>query len=340
VLRAATATGPEAEANELAALRPLRGSAIAGLGVAVPAEVVPNAPIAARLGVDEEWIVARTGIRERRIADRSERLHGYAAEAGREALAAAGMDPAELDLVLVATMSHDQLTPHAAALVAAELGAGRAGAMDLNAACSGFLSALALAGSQVESRRADAALVIGADMITRLVDERDRSTAALFGDGAGAALVRASKGGSRIGPFVLGADGARAELITAGRDEGVLRMKGHDTFREAVDRLVSAASDAAAAAGHELDEIDLFVFHQANGRILTAVGERLGLPRERVIDCIDRYGNTSAASIPLALAEAEAGGMLADGSAVLLAAFGGGLSWAATVVEWGEGDDG
>ena len=117
-------------------------------------------------------------------------------------------------------------------------------------------------------------------------------------------------------------------------------MKGHDTFRQAVDRLSQAASDAAAAAGRELDEIDLFVFHQANGRILTAVGERLGLPRERVIDCIDRYGNTSAASIPLALAEAEAGGLLADGSAVLLAAFGGGLSWAATVVEWGVGDDG
>lgn len=313
----------------------LRGCEIAGLGTSIPSNVVANAPVAARAGVDEAWIEVRTGIRERRVAPADERLSDHAAHAGAEALAAAGAAASDLDLVLCATMSHDQLTPHAAALVAAELGASRAGTVDLNAACSGFVSALAMAASQVEARRADAVLVIGADLITRLLDRGDRTTAPLFGDGAGAVVVRAAERGGRIGPFILGADGGRADLITAGRAEGVIRMKGPDTFRQAVDRLSQASVDAAAAAGWSFDEIDLFAFHQANGRILAAVGEELRLASERVIDCIGGYGNTSAASIPLALADAEDDGRLLEGSRVLLAAFGGGLSWAATTLEWG-----
>jgi 3-oxoacyl-[acyl-carrier-protein] synthase-3 len=245
------------------------------------------------------------------------------------------MEAAELDLVLVATMSHEQLTPSAAALVTAELGASRAGAIDVGAACSGFVSGLSLASSQIESRRADAVLVVGADLLSRLIDHDDRGTAALFGDGAGAVLVLASEGGGRIGPFVMGADGARGELITAARDEGLIRMNGHDTFRQAVNRLSRASVESAAAAGRELDEIDLFVYHQANGRILAAVAERLDLDRARVVDCVGRYGNTSAASIPIALGEAGELGLLTAGSTVLMAAFGGGLTWAATVVEWG-----
>jgi 3-oxoacyl-[acyl-carrier-protein] synthase III len=315
----------------------LRGSAVAGVGVSVPPTVVTNEPIAARLGVSERWIAARTGVLERRIADPSDELVDYAAEAASRALAAAGTDPLELDLVLVATMTHEQLTPSAAPLVAERIGAIGAGAIDVGAACSGFVSALSLAAAQVESDRAGAVLVVGADLMSRLTDPDDRSTAALFADGAGAVVVTATGEPGQIGPAILGSDGARCGLVTAARDEAVIRMNGHDTFRQAVDRLSDATLAAAAAAGTPLEEIDVFVYHQANTRILAAVGERLGLDPGRVIDCIDRYGNTSAATIPLALAEAEQSGMLEAGASALLAAFGGGLTWAATVVEWGPG---
>lgn len=313
-----------------------RGAGIAGVGAAVPARAVSNAPIAERLGVTDRWIVARTGVRERRVADPSETLVDYAVAAGRRALADAGVGAEEVDLVLVATMSHERLAPIAAAPVASGLGATAAGAMDLDAACSGFVSGLGMAAGMVEAGRAESVLVIGADFLTRLLDHDDRKTAALFGDGAGAALVRATPDGAgRIGPVVMGADGERSELITCERDEAVIRMNGHDTFRQAVDRLSEATLAACAAAGAELAEIDAFVYHQANARILTAVGERLVLDPWRVVSCIERYGNTSAASVPLALAEAQEGGVLSPGARVLLGAFGGGLTWAATVVEWG-----
>jgi len=313
-----------------------QGAAIASVATAMPPRRRSNEPIARHLGVSERWIVERTGVLERRIADPGEQLYIYAAEAGLAALE--GSDPCDLDLVLVATMSHEQLTPSAAALVAAEIGAERAGAMDVGAACTGFLSALSVATGQIESGRAETALVIGADLLSRLTDRDDRSTAALFGDGAGAVLIRSIGEAGRIGPVILGADGGRGGLIRADRAEGLIRMKGHDTFRQAVDRLCEATTDALAAAGRSLDEIDLFVYHQANSRIIRAVGERLGLSEERVIDCVPRFGNTSAASIPIALAEAAAGGRLSEGAVVLLAAFGGGLTWGGTVVEWGAGD--
>ncbi len=333
----ATAVSP-ALAEALAA--PVRfGAAVTSVGVAVPPASVSNAPIAARLGVSEEWIVARTGVRERRIAAEGEQLTDYAAEAARRALAAAAIDASEVDLVLVATMSHEFLTPSAAPLVAARIGAVRAAAIDVGAACSGFVSALILAAGQVEAGRATVALVVGADLLSRITDPDDRATAALFGDGAGAVVLSACEGGGRVGPGILGADGARHDLVTATRAEGVVRMKGHDTFRHAVDRLSEATVAAAAAAGRDLDEIAVFAFHQANTRILAAVGERLGLDPARVVDCIGRYGNTSAATIPIALAEAQRDGLLAPGTPVLMAAFGGGLTWAATVIEWGGGDD-
>jgi 3-oxoacyl-[acyl-carrier-protein] synthase-3 len=306
--------------------------------MSAPAGVVPNAPIAERLGVSERWIVERTGVEERRIAGPGERLVTHAAAAGAAALAIAGLEARELDLVLVATMSHDQLTPNAAPLVAAEIGASRAGAFDVGAACTGFISGLAMGGGQIESGRAESVLVIGADLLSRLTDRDDRSTAGLFGDGAGAVVLRAVDPPGRIGPVILGADGARAGLIQASRAEAVIRMKGPDTFRQAVDRLCESTLAAIAAADRALEEIDLFAYHQANSRIFRAVGERLELPAERVIDCVPSYGNTSAASIPIALSEAERDGMLGDDTVVLLAAFGGGLTWGATVVEWG--DDG
>jgi 3-oxoacyl-[acyl-carrier-protein] synthase-3 len=313
-----------------------RGAAIASVAISAPANVAGNGPIAERLGVSERWIVTRTGVQERRVAAPDELLASYAAEAGGRALDAAGLDAADLDLVLVATMTHEQLTPNAAPLVAAELGATRAGAMDVGAACSGFLSALALGAAQIESGRTGNVLVVGADLMTRLVDRDDRRTAALFGDGAGAVVMRSVSPPGRIGPVILRADGARGDLVQATRAEGVLRMNGHDTFRHAVDRLAEVTLEAVAVVGRELADVDLFVYHQANSRIIRAVGERLGLPAERVIDSVPRYGNTSAASIPIALAEAQGQGRLADGASVLMAAFGGGLTWGATLVEWGE----
>jgi 3-oxoacyl-[acyl-carrier-protein] synthase III len=315
------------------------GAAIAGLGIAVPASVVPNEPIAARLGVSTDWIVARTGVEERRIAAPGEELVSYAARAGDRALASAALDAREVDLVLVATMSHERISPSASALVCERLGTARAGAIDVGAACSGFVSALVLAAGAIESRRAERVLVVGADLLSRLTDPDDRSTAALFGDGAGAVVLGSAEGAGAIGPAAMGADGSRSDLVTAERGEGVLRMKGHDTFKHAVDRLAQATIEAAGAAGLGLYDIDLFAYHQANSRILRAVGERLGLDPTRVVDCIRRYGNTSAATIPLALAEARDAGRLIPGSRVLLAAFGGGLTWAATVVEWGGGGE-
>jgi 3-oxoacyl-[acyl-carrier-protein] synthase-3 len=314
------------------------GAGVASVAAALPREAVGNAGIAERIGVDPEWIVERTGVRSRRVAGQGERLTELAAEAGTRALAAASVEPAEVELVLVATMSHDYLTPGAAPLVARAMGCRAAGAMDVGAACTGFVSALGLASGLIESGRCAAAVVIGADVLSRLTDPDDRSTAALFGDGAGAVVMRAAAGPSRVGPTVFGSDGERAELIEAGRAEGRIRMKGPDTYRQAVDRLSESAAEAARLAGVGLDEIDLFAFHQANGRILTAVAERLDLDRGRVIDVISHLGNTSAASIPLALAQADGEGRLRPGSRVLLAAFGGGLTWGATVLDWGTAD--
>jgi 3-oxoacyl-[acyl-carrier-protein] synthase III len=306
------------------------GAEIAGLGVALPETVLSNAAIAARLGIEESWIVQRTGVRERRIAAPGETLAEYAAAAGDRARAPPG---------LVATRTNAELCPQGAPRVAAALGAGRAGAVDVGAACSGFVSAVALAAGQIESGRVRQVLVIGADLMSRVVDPGDRATATVFGDGAGAIVMRTAERG-RVGPFVLGADGANADLIVATRAEPIVKMQGHETFRHAVERMTEISLSATAAAGCGLQDVDLFVYHQANARILTAVQERLELPAERVVNCIHRYGNTTAGTIPLALEEARADGRLSAGSRVLLAAFGAGLTWAASVVEWGSDGDG
>jgi 3-oxoacyl-[acyl-carrier-protein] synthase-3 len=327
-----------AAATTLVGAPPARtGAEIAGLGVAVPETVVTNAPIAARLGIEESWIVQRTGIEERRVAQPGERLFELAAAAGERALETAGLDAGELDLVLVATTSNDELMPGASPRVAAAIGAERAGAIDVNAACTGFVSALALACGQIESGRAGQVLVVGADLMTRMIDPDDRATAAVFGDGAGAVVMRGAAEG-RIGPIVLGADGANADLIFTPKATGLTTMQGHETFRHAVDRMAEATTDAVAVAGLTLADVDLFAYHQANARILRSVGERLELPAERVVDCIGRFGNTSAASIPLALEQARLAGDLVPGARVLLGAFGAGLTWGATVVEWGSAD--
>jgi 3-oxoacyl-[acyl-carrier-protein] synthase III len=311
------------------------GVAVASVGVSLPERVVENAEINARLGVSDDWIVRRTGIRSRHIAEPAERLATHATYAARNALDRAGVAPEDVDLVLVATTTADEVMPNAAPLVAHSLGTSGAGAIDVGSACTGFVSGLAIGAAQVESGRARNVVVIGADFMSRITDPDDRATAAVFADGAGAVVLARSRGQGRIGPVVLGSDGGGADNIFVERAEGRIRMQGLETFRAAVERLSLATVQATRAAAIKLDDIDLFVYHQANGRILAAVAERLALPADRVVDCISGYGNTSAATLPLALAFSEDAGRLREGDRVLLAAFGAGFTWGATVIEWG-----
>jgi 3-oxoacyl-[acyl-carrier-protein] synthase-3 len=308
------------------------GPGIAAVAAALPERVVENEELAGPLGVDSEWISSRTGIHRRRRVN-GETLVDLAADAGSRALALADFDPADLDLILVATCTSDQLLPNAAPQVADRMGASPAGAMDIGAACTGFLSALSLATAQLESGRARTVLVVGAEVLSRVIDYTDRRTAGLFGDGAGAALLTLG-GPGLIGPIALRSDGARGELIRLSHEEQLVRMDGRATFRAAVAAMSDTTQQVVSDAGLALEEIDLFVYHQANSRIISAVGERLDLPADRVIDCLADYGNTSAASLPIALSEAASSGLLRKGSRVLLSAFGAGLTWGAGIVEW------
>jgi 3-oxoacyl-[acyl-carrier-protein] synthase-3 len=310
-----------------------RASGVLGLGAALPEEIVGNDRVATALGVEEEWIVRRTGVHERRHAAAGAKLGALAAEAGRAALADAQVDAAELDLLILATFTADAIVPPASASVAHLLGAERAGTFDLNNACSGFVTALAAADALIRGGDRARALVIGAEIISRHLDHGDRKTAAIFGDGAGALVIGGDAPGG-FGPFVMGSDGSQDHLLTIDPDSATLRMDGYATFKQALARLAEAALGACEAAGVELAELDLHVFHQAYSRITAALTERLGLDPERVVDCIGTLGNTSAATIPLALAHARRERRLRRGQKVLLAAAGAGFTWAATVVDW------
>jgi 3-oxoacyl-[acyl-carrier-protein] synthase-3 len=314
-------------------------TAVGGLGIALPERVVANAPIAERLGVDDEWIVSRTGIRERRYLNPGDTLADLATAAAERALQ--GVRP---DLVIVATCSPDDLLPGVAVRVAERVG-GRAG-FDINAACTGFLAALQIAAGQLESGRAESVLVIGAEKLSQMLDPDDKGTAALFADGAGALLLTDTDGGpasggplrpsprfrsrgrlrhpSRLGPVVLRSEDHR-DLLYVPRDTGMVSMAGSEVFKHAVNRM----TEATLAVLPELDA-DLYVYHQANARITKAVGRRLGLDPARVVDCVERYGNVSAASIPLALASAQP----SPGDRILLSAFGAGFTWGAGVLTW------
>jgi 3-oxoacyl-[acyl-carrier-protein] synthase-3 len=305
-----------------------------GLGHYLPSEVVPNEPIAERIGVDHEWIVKRTGIHARRRAQPDERLTDLATSAANGALTDAGVDPIDVDLVLVATLSQDDLTPNAAPQVAHALGADRAGAVDVGAACTGWLSGLSLAAAQLEAGRAERVLVIGAEILTRVTNYDDPKTAALWGDGAGA-VVLGCDGDGAVGPVTLSADGSLADVIVASHEDRKLRVEGHETFQSAVRRLSESTMLAVAGAHLELEDIDLFVYHQANARILRAVAERLELPAAKVADYIAEVGNTSAASIPLTLGLLREDGRLHSDQRVLVAAIGAGFTWGAGIIEWG-----
>ena len=316
-------------------------ASILSVAAELPAGRLTTAELSRRLGVSEEWIISRTGVRERCQAGADERLSDYAARAGEKALRAAGLSADDVDLVIVATLTQDELTPNAAPLVAHALGARRAGAFDVGAACTAFLSGLSLGAAQIESGRASNVLLIGADFVTRITDYEDKRTSPLFGDAAGAVVLGpGANGAGSIGPIVLGADGSHAGTIVIHHADRKVRMDGPEVYKHAIARMSEVTLEAVAAAGLTLEQIDLFVYHQANARITRALGERLELPRERVVDCIETLGNTSAATLPVALARSAQEGRLRPGARVLLSAFGGGLTWGGGVVEWGGRGDG
>ena len=314
------------------ARRTPRTAGVLGLGSALPTLAVPNADVAGRLGLADGWIERRTGISSRRRLRDGERLTDQAVAAGRSALEDARTTAAEVDLVLCATGSQDELMPNMAPLVAAALGAASAGAMDVGSACTGFVSTLALAAGMIESGRVDCVLVVGADALSRWTDPDDKRTAALFGDGAGAIVLSAHAAGT-VHPAVLGSDGDRSEILTLQR-EGRIEMDGHATFQQAVRRLDQATREATLAAGLELADLDLLVFHQANRRILDSLSGRLDVDPRRVVDAIGELGNTSAASVPLALEQARRDGLLDGPRRVLLGAVGAGFTWGACVLDW------
>lgn len=313
------------------------GAAITTCGAALPKQALDNAELARRLDVDEDWIFARTGIRSRRIASSSDTTGSLATQAAAQVLDRAGVPPEDIDLVIVATFTPDYQLPATGPLVAASLGAKNAGAYDVAAACSGFLYALAQASAQIENGTVRRVLVCGADVLSRITDYSDARSCVLFGDGAGAALVEHIEGPTRIGPFRLKADGTRPELLWVPPDKGVMQMEGREVYKRAVAGMSSTVKEVLDESGLKIDDVDLVVAHQANARILKAVADRLSVPEEKVMTNIAKVGNTSAASIPLAIDEAYGSGRVSEGDRIVVTAFGGGFTWGAGLLTWGVG---
>ena len=325
---------------------------IAGLGVAVPERVVPNSWFEERLDTSDQWIVERTGIRERRIAGPDDTVASLSATAAREALRRAGLTAGQLDAIVLGTATPDRLLPATACDLQALLGATNAFALDIDAACPGFLYALSMAEGLIAAGQGDNILVLGAEKLTAITDFEDRSTAVLFGDGAGAVvLTRTTPEGSAprgILASYLKSDGRLANLLyrpgggsaqpisdTVIRERSqYMKMQGREVFKAAVLAMAEACDEALKRAGLTSDDIDLLVPHQANLRIIDATARHAGVPMSKVMVNVDRYGNTSSASIPLALAQAEAEGRIGPGSTVLLVAFGAGFTWASAVIRW------
>jgi 3-oxoacyl-[acyl-carrier-protein] synthase-3 len=312
------------------------GAAITGWGSALPDTELHNEELAARLGIDADWIVRRTGIHSRRVVSSpSETTSSLATAACRAALRHAEVDPAQVDLVIVATMTPDSPMPSTASLVQDALGATTAGAFDLNAACAGFLYALPVAQAMVDAKLCRRVVVCGADVMSRITDHSDPKSAVLFGDGAAALVIEHAGGPSRLGPFTLSSDGSKSDLLSVTPGRGVIQMQGREVYRHATEGMTVAVREVLADARLAIGDVDLVVAHQANLRILEAVAERLGLMPEQLFVDIAERGNTSAASIPLALAQAATSGRLRDGDLVVVTAFGGGFAWGAGVLRWG-----
>ena len=308
---------------------------LAAIGAHVPERVVTNREIEGWVETSDEWIRTRTGIRERRFAGAGENASDLAVRAAGRILADAGVEAADIDVVIVPTSTPDNVFPSTAALVAHRIGARHAAAYDLSAACSGFVYGLAQAAGLVEGGIARNVLVVGAEIMSRITDRTDRGTCILFADGAAGALVTAGDPEITTGflGWDLGADGAGADDLVAPVG-GHMRMNGPEVFRFATRVMVHSTERLLDATGLGIEELDLVVAHQANSRILDHACERLGIPSDRVFSNIDRYGNTSAASVPLAMAEARDAGRLGPGDLLLLVAFGGGLTWASTIVRY------
>jgi len=321
---------------------------VLGTGACVPDRIVDNRALAERYGCSEEWILTRTGIRERRFVDPGTAASDLGERAAREAMAAAEVEPGDIDLLICATYTPDMAFPSTACVIQDRLGARPAAAFDLQAACSGFVYALATAAQFVQSGAVRTALVVGSDVNSQIVDPEDRKVTALFGDGAGAVVVGPVNHGSGVLGFALGADGSGGNLFympaggsrkpateqTLREREHFIRMDGPSLFRFGVEALVRASREAIERAGIAIDDIDLFVPHQANLRIIDAGVARLGIPRERTLVTLDRFANTAAATIPIALDVAVRSGRLRSGMTVLMTGFGAGLTWGSVVVRW------
>jgi len=320
-----------------------RPSAIAGVGVYAPEKVLTNFDLEKMMDTSDKWITERTGIHRRHIAEPGTTTFDLATKAARSALEAAEISAKDLDMILVGTSTPDGPFPSVACRVQNELDAPGSVAWDTLAACSSFVYALSIADSFIATERADTVLVIGAEVLSRMLDYSDRGTAVIFGDGAGAAVVKAASKGAGFLSWCLGSDGRGYAQVTCGNIEKgayaakdatpYIEMVGPDVFKFAVDIFIRQASEVCQAAGVSLDEIDLWVPHQANFRIIDAAARRIGLPIERVAVNIDEYGNTSSASIPLALEEAVRKCRVKSGDHVLLAGFGSGLTWGATLMK-------
>lgn len=321
---------------------------IVGVGACVPPAVVTNDDLAQIVDTDDEWIRTRTGIRQRRIADPEVATSHLAEVAARRALEEAQVRPEEIDLIIVATVTPDMPFPATACLLQDRLGASRAGAFDLEAACSGFTYGLAVGAQFIAAGVHDTVLVVGAETLSKIIDWSDRRTCVLLGDGAGAAVLRPVEAGQGLLGVHLGADGSGADLLKQPAGGSLLpasvetvlgglhfvHMNGREVFKFAVKTMGDAAQAALARAGLRFDDVDVYVPHQANYRIIESSARRFELPLDRVVVNIDRYGNTSAASIPVALDEALSAGRIRAGDTVLLVAFGGGLTWGAAVLRW------
>ncbi len=321
---------------------------IGGWGMYAPSRIMTNAELSTFVDTSDEWITTRTGIRERRIAADDETATTLAVHAARDALAVAGLDPGELDLIIVGTCTPDYPLPATAVLVATELGATRASGFDLQAACSGFLYALASGHSFIRSGMYRNVMVIGVEVLSRFLDWTDRSTCVLFGDGAGAVLLQASdQPGGMLG-FDLFSDGTGCEGIimpaggsarpashaTVDAHQHAIRMLGSEVYKYATRQMGESALAALRDAGLTVDDVDQFVFHQANLRIINSVQKQLNIPAEKTYVNIEKYGNTSAASVPMALVEAVAAGRIHPGDKVLMVAFGAGYTAGAALMEW------
>ena len=314
---------------------------ITGLGVNVPDRVLTNADLAKYVDTSDEWIVERTGIRERRMAEPHEALTDIALPAAVAALEEAAAEPASIDLLICATVTPDMMFPTSSAILADTLGMPRAAAYDLLAGCTGFVYAIAQAYGMVASGLSQRALVVGGDVLSKILDWDDRSTLVLFGDGAGAVVIERVDEGGFLG-FELGADGGGGEhlwLPGSGSRQfddpnGLVKMNGREVFRFATRVMVSSANAILEQCGKTVDDIDVYVPHQANKRIIDHAVGKLGIPVEKTIVNVDRFGNTSSGSIPLALADARADGRLQKGSLVLLTGLGAGLTWGSALVNW------